>query len=230
MQQTMLPNKIILNLESSLLSQPLPVTLQKLINRGLEINEVEDIRSYKKLIPTLKKYPDAIIITIDDDLLYDHDLVERLFQSYLKNPKSISAMRTHTIAFNKSGYPLNYSDWYYEQAVSDNPFHLFPTTGAGTLFPPGVFNKEVFNQEVFTTLCPTADDIWFHAMAVMNKTSIIKVVSRSNTGCDYLVNDSVQDMGLFHQNTGEKGRNDIQLKNVYSKYNIYSLLNSSNVD
>lgn len=224
MQQTMLPNRIVLNLDRSFENASLPISLQRQICRGLEIMTTDDIKSYKKLIPTLKAFPDAIIITIDDDLVYDYDVIERLFESYLRHPDCINALRTHTITFGKDGYPRKYNDWKLEEASSSNPFHLFPTTGGGTLFPPGSFNDEVFNRKVFTEICPTADDVWIHAMAVLNGTKIVKVRSRSVSGCDYLVNHRVQDIGLHHVNTGTTCDNDRQIDAVYSRYGIYDLL------
>ncbi len=49
--------------------------------KGLTIDWCEDIKSYKKLIPTLKKYPDAIIVTADDDLIYDNKWLEQLYNA-----------------------------------------------------------------------------------------------------------------------------------------------------
>lgn len=227
MQQTMLPNRIILNIDRSFENIPLPLSLQRQTTRGLEIRTVDDIKSYKKLIPTLQACPDDIIITIDDDLVYDYDIIERLYRSYLQHPDSINALRTHTIRFGSDGKPMKYNDWYLEKAISPNPFHLFPTTGGGTLFPSGCFNNEIFNRDVFTRICPTADDVWVHAMAVLNGTKIVKALSRSDTGCDYLVNHRVQDIGLHLINTGTMRNNDRQIEAVYSRYGIYDLLNHS---
>lgn len=224
MQQTLLPNKIVLNLNEKDKDNPLPIALKKQVERGLTISWVKDIRSYTKLLPTLKKYPEAIIITIDDDLLYDFDVVERLFDSYLKNPKKISALRTHSLTFDKSGKLRGYQNWLWESGGAAKCSHIFATGVGGVLYPPGSFSEEVFNEEVFTTICPTADDVWFHAMAVLNGTDVVRVESRSSKGQNYIINEEVQDMGLCQVNTGPDGENDRQIKAVYSKYGIYDLL------
>lgn len=83
MQGTMKPNRIVLWLEEGLKDTPLPILLQRQQTRGLEIGYCEDLRSYKKLIPTLIKYPDAVIITIDDDAIYNCDVVEKLVNTYI---------------------------------------------------------------------------------------------------------------------------------------------------
>lgn len=224
MQQTMLPNKIILNIDKSISIHDIPHALRMQQKRGLEIAFVEDIRSYTKLIPTLSKYPEAIIITIDDDVLYNFDIVERLFQSYVKYPDKISALRVHTIKFDKDKKPRKYMEWDMCKADSSNPMHLFLTGVGGVLYPPHSLYGDVLDKDVFMSICPTADDVWFHAMAVKNGTGIVKVPTRSELGQDYITNDDVQDMGLFHVNTGGAGRNDLQIKAVYEKYGIYELL------
>ncbi len=79
MQQTKKANRIILWLDPSCLARPLPDTLVRLQARGLEVKITEEyIRSYKKLIPALEACPNDVIITVDDDALYDFDIVERL--------------------------------------------------------------------------------------------------------------------------------------------------------
>lgn len=49
----------------------------------MEIAYCPDYRSYKKIIPTLRKYPEDVIITIDDDVLYGHETLEYLINAYL---------------------------------------------------------------------------------------------------------------------------------------------------
>ena len=62
MQGSVKPNRIILWLsEEEFKGKPLPKTLEKQKNRGLQIEYCEDLRSYKKIVPTMEKYPDARI-------------------------------------------------------------------------------------------------------------------------------------------------------------------------
>ena len=68
MQQTVLPNRIILWLDETEFNESsLPLSLKKMQQRGLEIRYCPNLRSYKKIIPTLKLVPEATVITIDDD-------------------------------------------------------------------------------------------------------------------------------------------------------------------
>lgn len=75
MQQTRKANRIILWLSENEQNKELPMALQLQQARGLEVRYCKDIRSYTKLIPTLKLCPEAIIITVDDDCLYNMDVL-----------------------------------------------------------------------------------------------------------------------------------------------------------
>ena len=85
LRQTLKPNKLILWLAESQFpkkEKDLPKDLLELRDLGLEIRWCEDFKSYKKLIPALKEFPNDIIITADDDLYYEEDWLESLYQAY----------------------------------------------------------------------------------------------------------------------------------------------------
>lgn len=224
MQQTRKANRIVLWLDQRDRDKSLPRTLQLQQARGLEVRYTKDIRSYTKLIPALIAFPDAAIITVDDDLIYEFDILDRIISSYLLDPKSIHACRTHVMKFDKNDNLMSYNDWQMQSYDMNLPKRNFITGVGGTLYPPYSLSPEVLNEEVFTAICPTADDVWFTAMALVNGTSVRKVATRSGLGEDYCLNPSVQDMGLFRINTGENGHNDRQISAVFNKYGIYQLI------
>lgn len=223
MQGSMLPNRLILWLEEGLKDTELPFSLQCQQERGLQIEYCKDLRSYKKLIPAMKAYPDAIIVTLDDDLLYESDLLENLLRSYKQHPTSISASRIHTIVLGPDHRPILYKDWKLCQWSDEaSPLNFF-TSGGGTLFPPHCFDEEVFNEEVFMSICQCADDIWFNAMALKRGTPVVKSFTHSNRGEDYTINNNVQDVGLTNINNYDRHLNDTQLKAVFEQYELYPL-------
>lgn len=223
MQGSVKPNRIILWLsEEEFGKKDLPITLQKQQVRGLEIKYCKDIRSYKKLIYALKEFPEANIITIDDDLIYNFDLVENLLNCHKQNPSYICASRIHQITKNSDGSIKKYLDWN-GCAGNDTPESdlNFFTTGGGTLFPPHAFPKETFDEDVFTNICPTADDVWFNAMARLKGTKICKSFTHSSKGEDFIVNENLQTDGLNTiNNAPENNQNDVQIKAVFEKYGI----------
>lgn len=223
MQNSIKPNRIILWLEDKLQEEELPITLKKLQKRGLQIEYTKDIRSYKKLIPTLNMYPDSYYLTIDDDVIYNFDLIENLVNSYKRNPGYVHANRVHSMVFSKNGDLLPYNKWPLTQKTDIPSFSNFATGVGGVLYPPGCFSSHVLDENAFMKLAPKGDDIWFYAMARLNGYMTIKAFSHCD-GCDnYLTNETVQDIALNRTNVGESG-NDGQIAAVFKTYNIYDLL------
>lgn len=225
MQGSVKPNRIVLWLsEEEFKGKPLPRTLELQKKRGLQVEYCEDIRSYKKLIPTLKLYPDACIITIDDDAMYEFDVVERLLNSHLDHPEAVCACRMHRVKHDDNGKLKGYMNWEWDIVESGEASSLlFPTGVGGVLYPPHSFSDEVFNQEVFMSICPYADDVWFYAMELMNGTPAVKTY----TGKMYYFVDipSYAINSLSDQNVNAADcRNDVQLKAVFEKYKLYDKL------
>lgn len=184
--QTMKPDMIILWLAPEQFpnkEQDLPKELLDLRQYGLTIDWYKDIRSYKKIIPTLKKYPDSIIITTDDDIYYAPDTVESLYKSYLEHPNEIQAHRCDWLSVGEN----NEITWaktreLYKDAHRGEASFLNRLTGYGAvLYPPHSLHKDVTNEEIVAKTIPTHDDIWLWAMAVLNgtKTRLVKGYSES---------------------------------------------------
>lgn len=220
MQQSMKVNRIVLWLDESFNGQPLPNLLYLQQNRGLEINYCEDIRSYKKLIPQMHATPDAAIISADDDILYDYDVLEHLILAYLKNPHMIHCCRVHRMLFDINGKLMPYNQWDSRCSQLGTDKRNFLTGVGGVLYPPHSLNDEMFNEDVFMDICPNADDIWFTAMAIKKGTPINKVFTRNQHGEDYLENPHALEQGLAVKNVVQGG-NDRQIKAVFDKYKLY---------
>lgn len=218
MQGSLLPNRLILWLSKDLKGKPLPCTLQNQMKRGLEIQYVTDIGPYTKLIPAIKYFPNAVVVTIDDDMIYSQEMLEGLLLSYLSEPNAIHAYRIHNMTFEENGDLKSYMDWKFEVSRAEHPFF---TGCGGVLYPPNSLPKETLNEEVFMDICQYADDVWFNAMAKLNNTKIIKVDTRSSKQVVYVPLVDVQESGLSEENTNPLScRNDEQIKAVFTKYNL----------
>ena len=105
LNQTVEPEKIILVLaqeEFPNKEKDLPSNLLSLIEQGLEILWYENLKSYKKLIPILEKYPNKIIVTVDDDNIYEPNWLDDLYKAYKKNSNMVHCTRGHRLVFNKN--------------------------------------------------------------------------------------------------------------------------------
>lgn len=224
MQGTMLPNRIILWLADDLRSATLPLTLQNQQRRGLEVRFCRDIRSYKKLVPTLTVCPDSVIITIDDDVLYRYDVVEKLVNDHIAHPDCIIGNRINRIVLGADGRPVSYKKWQWCSNPTDCSFLNFSTGVGGVLYPPHCLAAEVTDESVFMDICPHADDVWFYAMAVKAGTPTRKGYTHNHLGQDFVENPSVQDVGLARINLGGVCANDVQLKAVFDRYGLWDKL------
>lgn len=184
----------------------------------------KDIRSYTKLIPALMMCPDDAIVTVDDDMLYEIDMLEKLVNAYLEDPGYVYCNRQHRMVLNKNDELQPYNRWWWNCPETDANILNFPTGVGGVLYPPRSFDEEVFNENVYMDICRFADDVWFKAMTMKKGMLSRKVVTRDPRGEEFLVNDAVQDMGLFHLNIRGKNLNDPQIKAVFDKYDLYALL------
>lgn len=147
----------------------LPQDLTKLIDYGLDICWCEDIKSYKKLVPALRKHPDAIIVTADDDAYYSRRWLESLFSSYQEEPSNIYCHRATPFYFDGDTVKTIIDGRHYHKGPS---FLNMQVGCAGVLYPPDTFGPAVLNESLFMKLTPTADDIWFWLMAVSSGTKI----------------------------------------------------------
>ncbi len=84
------PNKVILNLatdEFPKKNAELPKSLLNLLKYdNFEIYWVkENTNVFKKLMPTLNRFKNDIIMTVDDDVRYPYDLIENTLKEFLRN-------------------------------------------------------------------------------------------------------------------------------------------------
>lgn len=128
-----------------------------------------DIRSYRKLVPALKDFPDDVIVTVDDDVDYHPSMLRRLLELHAKYPDDIIAHRAKIILPSKPYLKWPKLRWYDFLIKSDRAgFNVIQTGVAGVLYPPHALKQEMIDPELFTRLAPTADDIYFWAAAVAN--------------------------------------------------------------
>lgn len=170
LRQSVKPDAIILYLTKGQVNriEDLPKTLQEQQNRGLQIVLCPDkIRSHTKYYYAMQQNPDDIIITVDDDLFYRTDLIERHLAAHKKYPNAIIANWAKRILPTT---PL-YKEWpdVTKPELSNN-FLLLGVSSV--LYPPHSLYKDLFMTKEIIDLCLTADDVWLSCMALLQKTPI----------------------------------------------------------
>lgn len=221
MQQTIKPNKILLWLAEDMKDVDIPIHLKRQQERGLELKYCKDIRSYKKLIPTMKEYPNDVIITVDDDVIYNTDTIELLVNAYRKHPNCVIANWALEMKMNESKTFAPYRGWTSVTDEGESKLYL-PIGCAGILYPPHSLAKEVTDEDTFMTICKYGDDLWFKAMALRNG-YLCYVTPQGIHEHQYYDNPLWQDKGLTQVNINQD-LNDSQIQCVFETYQLYDLL------
>ncbi len=169
LRQDHTPKKIVLWLNDDLRNK-LPHNLVSLQSALFEICFSNLTSSHRKLIHSLEKYPNDIILTCDDDMIYRKNWLRMLYDEHLKNPDDIIGNCTVTIKHDAKGNPLPFKLWRYPDENEFNPRAIVAIGAWGILYPPNTMSEQVMDYDLFTRLAPTADDLWFKAMALVNGT------------------------------------------------------------
>jgi len=210
-QWDVLPEKIILNLTpedfDSLQFEP-----HKKFSKKFEINITTDMGPAKKLIPTLRVYQNAAIVTIDDDIHYSPNTITKVLVEHLLFPRCLISGRAHKILYDDEGNMLPYMDWHGETTTVNGPtYDLFPTGAGMVLYPPNSLHSDVFDLKTYSENCFFGDDFWFFFHARRMGTLIRRVPL--SEPLNYV--EGSQQIGLWHEN---RMRNDVYLQNLLSLY------------
>ena len=218
-------NKVVLYLsDKEFKGKELPLLLQNQIKRGLEVHYVKDIRAYTKLIPAIKEFPEATIITIDDDYMYPINTIERLIQANKEHPNAVCchASRAIKLANEKELQPYSTFPQVFPKKLETDVSYMAEGFGA-VLYPAHCMHEDVIKDELFMKLSPLADDLWYKCMEILVDTPVYQLPRNRTWFSNMYSDETVQDMALGNQNILEN-KNDPQLKAIFDYYNLYEKL------
>ncbi len=219
LRQTVKPDRIILWLGiEKFPSRELPSIYDRIKDAGVEIAFRNDLKSHTKYFYAMQEFPDSIIITVDDDRIYNNDVIEKLVDSYLRYPQMISAMRVHRMRFDEEGSLLPYNEWEFELKgqVGTCSYQYFATGVGGVLYPPKLLIDETFHLEVIKEYCHNHDDMWLKVMEVLSGVKVAVAANAKKAYSHDIYNS--QFYGQYIENVFEGG-NDKQARAVLSYYN-----------
>lgn len=175
---SMQPDKIVLYLDTQKFpDEILPPELEalKAKNPIFEVRfDPAEIRSYKKLIPALRDFPNDLIVTIDDDIAYPKNMLRDLLNLHKQLPQAIVAHRVRKVQVNAPYNRWRKYKWYdfiFKKHIFD--YHAMQTGVGGVLYPPHSLDTSMLDATLFMKMAPTNDDIWFWAAAISKGTYIV---------------------------------------------------------
>lgn len=182
----------------------LPSNLTDLCPKGLDIRFVnDDLRPHKKYFYAFKEYPNNIVITVDDDVLYPSTLIKKLYEVHCEHPKEVIYNRGAIITKKA------YDTWAIVDKRDEMRDDVLPTGVGGVLYPPHCYNEKIFDVDAIKATCISTDDLWLSTMCRLNKTKSVY------TGGKYgLINTvSSQKFALCNINCGG-GKNDLSIRKI----------------
>ena len=138
MKQTLLPNKIILNLAeeefpNKMNDLPDDLVKEAINNNIFEIYWVkENTTVWKKIIPTMNRFPNDLVFSIDDDIEYPSNYIEEMYKTYCENNEQCPVVA-------------------YEFIIDGNLCHSGPFTLTSKRFYGDLLN-DIYNDVILSTL------------------------------------------------------------------------------
>lgn len=216
LRQSFKPDMVVLWLaeeEFPYREKSLPKTLKNYTKFGLTIKWCANIKSYKKLIPSLLEFPNDIIVTADDDIRYPENWLEALYSVHLIHHNEIVCHYAYQPHFEEqiaNAYPdiIKTSGLLAETQIIG--------TGGGALFPPHSLYNDIINIELLQNLAPHNDDYWIWAMAKLNNTPMRLI---DNFMDNIVCIDGTQETGLW-QSMNQEECGAIEFNRILQKYPI----------
>ena len=177
-KQTILPYKIILYLSSTeFLNFGSIPDFEQYKKYGFEIHWYEEnLKSHKKWFYAFQEYSNDLIVTIDDDIIYQDTMLETLLKYHERFPECVIARNAKLITCNEEGYPAPYEKWccWCNEYVGVPRMDLMAIGNGGILYPKNFHsNIELYHKEKFMEICGHADDIWMKIMEVYCEISVV---------------------------------------------------------
>lgn len=211
------PDKIILNLAIEEFPKK-DLELPKSILRLFKFNNFEIFWVYKnnnvfkKLIPTINRFKNDLIITIDDDIIYPFDLIENILKNFIK------------FGSNKPmSFGNKYSDWIINKTRINSHF------GACSIVKYEFFNEKLnemykeTTEELVNENIKCFDDVLYTYASLINNFKYLRIKNYSIY--KYVVNSKFQNYSFSEKYSDKilsqyKDYHKILRNYIFEKYNI----------
>ena len=166
----------------------------------------------------MKKWRQLPIVTFDDDLVYEPDLLQKLYNSYKEFPQCVSAGRVHMMQRDYLKHTLlPYRQWKYEcKSIKNDPsMDLFATGCGGILYPENCLQISNADLPLLKT-CLNADDVFLKKKEQdLGIQTVFVPLDDGNRNPYKQQSSSVAPYSLcFMNNTRTRCDNDIYIKRI----------------
>lgn len=157
LEQTRRADRIVLALPDSALRTGLPYPDPPRLPSGIDLLRCADSGPSTKLLPALLAEPGALVVAVDDDVIYPQTYLETLLAAHRRHPRAA----------------LGWRGWRIEPGVNPKHFrHVWASAvtapvavdillgWGGYLIPPGALDGAVHDYEGWPDAVRWVDDVW----------------------------------------------------------------------
>ena len=187
---------------------------EELVNAGLRIERnVRDLKSHKKYFYAVQEYPENLIITVDDDTIYDDRLLEDLYAEHLKYPEAVICRRGHRMT-KRNGKVAPYDIWESCEKSAMPEKGICATGVGGILYPCGKYREAFLDEKGIRVTSLYGDDLWLKTV------ELIWGISTYTIGeFPAKIIEGSQEEALYKENAENK-RNNKYLDELQRYFNI----------
>lgn len=125
---------------------------------GIEVIDCTDEGPATKLLPALKAEPEALILVVDDDVIYPADFIEQLLAWHRRLPGAALGWRGWRIVPGR--HPKRFPHVFATAVAEPTQVDILLGTW-GYLVPPGAFDAAVHDFSGYPPAVRFVDDVWF---------------------------------------------------------------------
>lgn len=187
---------------------------EELVRAGLRIERnVKDLKSHKKYFYAVQDYPQSLIVTVDDDTIYDDRLLEDLYEKHLEYPEAVICRRGHRMT-KSDGKVAPYELWQ-GCVKSEMPEKGICATGVGgVLYPCGRYREAFLDESGIRENAFYGDDLWLKTI------ELIWGISTYAMGeLTVRVIEGSQEEALYKENADNR-RNDEYVDRLQCYFNV----------
>ena len=175
LRQSVRPERLVLVLNTEEFpSKKLPRRIVRQTRRGLEILWAHrNGRSHDKLIPVRAAFPQATIVTFDDDKFFPRDLLEKLTEESDQSPGKVIGARGWEVRRGEVDDEIHFGEGWTRAGPDSSGQHLFLPGGNGCLYPYDSLHAIVDDLDEALRVTPDADDVWFWGSLQKNSSQMM---------------------------------------------------------
>lgn len=144
-----------------------------LSQQPVTVNWVDNTGPYRKLLPAMSIADENdIVVTADDDILYERHWLESLIGLAQSHPSAIVCGKARRMNRTLWGGWQNYQDW---PVVTRKAYghDLLPIGCHGVIYRKRNIDLTFLNDSRFLQLAPRTDDLWFRMASYLKPTPVV---------------------------------------------------------